>query len=284
MHIESTAGAAPSRASLQPPPRRGLASGSALASGALLAALLSAPAAAAQGSGAPPPAPPANVTSGGGAIMFGLEKQIAMAVEQSMGNQMEGNAHLALTPVRPASAADSARAARVAADLRKGIEKYRDVSVAVADGFEMFAPGATEQPVYHYVHPIRTLREQGRFDAAEPGTLIYQRNAKGDLDLIGAMYMAGPRATPDELDARVPLSIARWHRHVNYCFPVDRRRMAEMRDGKPLFGPVGTIATREACNAEGGRFSAQLLGWMVHANVFAGTDPASIWGHGAHKH
>ena len=29
----------------------------------------------------------------------------------------------------------------------------------------------------------------------------------------------------EELDARVPLSIARWHRHVNYCFPTERRRI-----------------------------------------------------------
>ena len=89
----------------------------------------------------------------------------------------------------------------------------------------------------------------------------------------------------DELNARVPLSIARWHRHVNYCFPTERRRMAETRDGKPLFGPVGILSTRAECEAAGGEFTPQLFGWMVHANVFAGTDPKSVWGadHG-HDH
>jgi hypothetical protein len=211
-----------------------------------------------------------------------MDKQIAMAVEESMGSHVESSAHLALSPIKAATPADSARAARVAADLRKGIEKYKDVSLAVAHGFEVFAPQA-EQPVYHYIHPVKMLREQSRFDATDPSTLIYRKNGKGDLELIGAMYMAAPRATPEELDARVPLGIARWHRHVNYCFPTDRRRMAEVRDGKPVFGPVGLISTEGECTAAGGRFSAELFGWMVHANVFSGTDAASIWG-GGHEH
>ena len=36
--------------------------------------------------------------------------------------------------------------------------------------------------------------------------------------------------------------------------------------------------TRAECEAAGGEFTPQLFGWMVHANVFAGTDPKSIWG------
>jgi hypothetical protein len=33
------------------------------------------------------------------------------------------------------------------------------------------------------------------------------------------MYIAPRRFGPDRLDARVPLSIARWHRHVRWCVP-----------------------------------------------------------------
>jgi hypothetical protein len=92
------------------------------------------------------------------------------------------------------------------------------------------------------------------------------------------MYTAGVRATMDELNDRIPLSVARWHRHVNYCFPTQRRRMQETRGGKPLFGPVGILSTRAECEAAGGEFTPQLFGWMVHVNVFAGTDPKAIWG------
>jgi hypothetical protein len=208
-----------------------------------------------------------------------------MAVEESM-TAHTGGPHLDLTPVRKAAPGDAARAARVAAELRRGIAKYKDVSVAVADGFRMFAPQATEQPIYHYMHPTRTMREAARFDAAEPSALLYRKRSDGTLELLGAMYTAGVRATQEQLNDRIPLSVARWHRHVNYCFPLKGGRINETRNGKPLFGPVGTIATRAECEAAGGEFTQQLFGWMVHANVFAGTDPKVIWGaehaHGPH--
>ncbi len=213
-----------------------------------------------------------------------MNDQIVMAVEQAMGDHMESNAHLSLTPIRAATPADSVRAATVVAELRRGIEKYKDPSVAVADGFRMFAPQVKDQPVYHYIHATRVLREQTRWDPAAPSSLLYRRGANGALELLGAMYMASPRATPEELDARVPLGIARWHKHVNYCFPEQRRRITETRDGKPLFGPVGTIATAAECEAAGGRYTPELFGWMIHANVFAGSDAKAIWGGGGHGH
>ena len=52
-----------------------------------------------------------------------------------------------------------------------------------------------------------------------------------------------------------------------------------------MFGPQSPIATKAACDAVGGRFHAALLGWMLHANVFAGDDLGAIFGdehaHGA---
>jgi hypothetical protein len=202
-----------------------------------------------------------------------------------MNAHMDGP-HLELTPLRKATPADSARAAKVVEELRKGIAKYRDVAVAMGDGFHMFAPQVRDQPIYHYINPVRTMREAARFEPSEPSSLLYSKNPDGTLKLIGAMYNAGVRATLEELDARIPLSIARWHRHINYCFPTERRRISETRDGKPLFGPVGSISTRAECEAAGGQFTRQLFGWMVHANVFAGNDAKSIWGgHGTgHEH
>jgi hypothetical protein len=63
------------------------------------------------------------------------------------------------------------------------------------------------------------------------------------------MYTAPQRASLDDLDRRVPLSIARWHLHTNVCIPRlgQRDRWTEMRDGQPVFGPLSPIATREAC-------------------------------------
>lgn len=232
----------------------------------------------------PAQGPPAGAAAAAAAAM-GMNEQVAMAVEESMNAHASGP-HLDLTPIRKAAPGDSARAAKVVAQLRRGIAKYKDVTVAMADGFHMFAPEAREQPIYHYMHPTRTMRENARFDPTQPSSLLYRKRADGSLELLGAMYTAAGRATPEDLDARVPLSIARWHRHINYCFPTDRRRIGETRNGKPLFGPVGSIATRAECDQAGGQFTPQLFGWMVHANVFAGNDPKSIWGsgHGDHHH
>ena len=93
------------------------------------------------------------------------------------------------------------------------------------------------------------------------------------------MYTAPARTTDDDLDARIPLSVARWHEHVNWCLPPRgaRQRWGEQRGGHPVFGPASAIATRAACDSVGGRFKPRVLGWMVHVRAFASDDPAVIW-------
>jgi hypothetical protein len=97
------------------------------------------------------------------------------------------------------------------------------------------------------------------------------------------MYTAPGDATPAELDARVPLGVARWHRHVNWCLPPlgARERWRETRDGQPLFGPLSPIATEDACRAAGGRFQPALFGWMVHVDPWA-ADSRVAWAD--HRH
>ena len=230
------------------------------------------------GHGAPPaPAAPAPGAPKGDAVTAG--------VNEEMGGRMEMSAHMTLTPVRPATAADSARAAGVAADLRRAIEKYKDVRVAQADGYQMFAPKLPQQ-VYHFTNTWRSIKESFRFDPAQPSSLLYRRTPSGNFELVGAMYHAPKRLSPEKLDERVPLGIARWHAHTNFCVPKrgEQARWMETKNGKPVFGPRGDIATREQCDAVQGRFYERVLGWMVHAMVFAGDDAATIWGgdHGGH--
>ena len=55
-----------------------------------------------------------------------------------------------------------------------------------------------------------------------------------------------------------------------------KERWYETRDGRPIFGPLG-VATKEECDAAGGRFIPQAFGWMLHATIFAGNDLKSIW-------
>ena len=213
--------------------------------------------------------------------MAGMAGMAGMAAaDPAMSDEMAMNPHMRMTPSRPATHADSVRARALVDTLRAALAKYRDVKVAEADGFRMFAPQVKRQRVYHFTRNRNALKAAFTFDPAQPTSLLYTEDAAGTFTLVGAMYTAPRRATEAELDARVPLSIARWHEHVDICIPKpgDDARWRETRDGKPLFGPAGAIATKADCDAANGRWFQQLFGWMVHANVFASDDPAVIWG------
>ena len=186
--------------------------------------------------------------------------------------------HMAYTTTRPPTQQDSIRSAHVINELRQAIAKYGDVSVAEADGYKMFAPQIKNQPQYHFTKGLNAIRNQFSFDPARPTSLLYKKDASGKLQLIGAMYTAPKGASEDDLNARVPLSVAHWHRHVNWCVPPrsQKDRWSETRNGRPVFGPLG-VATKDECDAAGGRFIPQAFGWMLHANTFAGNDLKSIW-------
>ena len=201
------------------------------------------------------------------------------ANEQMSRGPMGMSPHMELTPPRPASPADSARAATLVVDLRRAIARYQDVKATEADGFRMFAPQIKRQRVYHFTNWWWALANAFRFDPSHPTSLLYRKSGDSSFVLVGAMYTAPASAALDELDRRVPLAVARWHRHVNWCIPPRGapERWRETRDGKPVFGPLG-VTTKEACDAAGGRFFAHVFGWMVHVNLFAGDDPKVIWG------
>jgi hypothetical protein len=142
----------------------------------------------------------------------------------------------------------------------------------------MFAPKIKTQRVFHFTHRRHAIRATRTFDPAKPTSLLYKKDASGEFRLVGAMYTASGRASMDDLDERVPLGIARWHLHTNICVPKlrDRDRWTETVDGRMKFGPAGAIVTREQCDAAGGRFFPQALGWMVHVNAMA-DDPSAVW-------
>jgi hypothetical protein len=167
--------------------------------------------------------------------------------------------HMTMTAMRQQTPEDVQRANEVVAQLRAGIEKYKDYRVALEDGFRIFLPNLP-QPEYHFTSYRNGFLEAFTFDPARPTSLLYKKTPTG-YDLVGAMYTMPKRASEEQLNARIPLSVAMWHRHTNLCVPP---RNQQSTTDWTKFGLQGAIATKEACDSAGGRFSPVIFGWMVH--------------------
>jgi hypothetical protein len=212
------------------------------------------------------------------------DQRASAAAHEAMTGPMSADPHLALTPPQAPTAADTARAADLLAEMRSALAKYRDVRVAESDGFRQFLPGL-KQPIYHFTNSRWALEATFHFNAAKPTSLLYRQEPDGQFVLLGVMYTAPARASLEELERRIPLGVTRWHEHVNWCVPPagERERWRETRDGAPVFGPQSPIASAAACTAVGGRFLPRIFGWMVHVMAFESDDPKVIWG-GGHDH
>jgi hypothetical protein len=188
------------------------------------------------------------------------------AAMEDMANMHHGDtAHLHMTAARPQSPIDQQRADEIVKELRAGIAKYKDYQVALHEGFQIFHP-EIPQPEYHFTNYANGFGAAFAFDATRPTSLLYKQTATG-YELVGAMYTMPKRATEEQLNERVPLSIATWHLHTNLCMPPKDARTADFTK----FGLHGSIATQEACDAAGGKFYAVIFGWMVHVYPYEDT-------------
>jgi hypothetical protein len=183
----------------------------------------------------------------------------AAVSDMTRGHHDAHSVHMTMTAMREQTPEDVRRAKEIVAQLCAGMEKYRDYHVALNDGFKIFLPNVA-QPEYHFTSYRNGFLEAFTFDPARPTSLLYRKTSTG-YELVGAMYTMPKRATEDQLNARVPLSVAMWHLHTNLCMPP----RAEVRNADwSKFGLKGSIATQDACDAAGGRFRPSIFGWMVH--------------------
>jgi len=198
-----------------------------------------------------------------------------MAQHDANGQMIPGHQHMGphmkMSARRPSTPEDWTKADEVANELREGIEKYKDYRMAMADGFKPFLPNLP-QPMYHFTSAQNGFLEAFTFDASRPTSLLYKKTANG-YELIGAMYTMPVQATEDELNERIPLSVAQWHLHTNLCMP--KQGSAQHADFTK-FGLMGSITTKSSCDANGGRFYPILFGWMVHVYPFESTKE-KIW-------
>jgi hypothetical protein len=193
------------------------------------------------------------------------------------GHNHEGHEHMAahmrMSELRKPQPGDLARAQQVVEQARPALERYRDYKVALDEGYKIFLPNVP-QKMYHFTSYQNAIGEAFRFDPTKPTSLLYEKHGD-DFKLIGAMYTAPVRFSEQQLDERVPLSMAQWHQHVNMCKPPKGRELEALRkDAK--FGLNGSITTEEACEAAGGTFMPHVFGWMVHMYPWEKT-PDEIW-------
>jgi hypothetical protein len=200
------------------------------------------------------------------------------ATTEAMGRHShEGHEHMAahmhMSELRKAQPGDSAKAQQVVDEARTALEKYRDYKVALDEGYRIFLPNVP-QKMYHFTNYQYAIGEAFRFDPTRPTSLLYEKRGD-DYKLIGAMYTAPVRFSEEQLNERIPLSMAQWHQHVNMCKPPKGREI-EMLGKKPRFGLNGSITTRDACEDASGTFMPHVFGWMVHMYPWEKT-PDEIW-------
>jgi hypothetical protein len=174
--------------------------------------------------------------------------------------------HMHMTASRPGTAADQKRAEEIVEQLRVAIEKYKDYRVALEEGFKIFLPNVRQEE-YHFTNYKNGFLEAFTFDPARPTSLLYRKTATG-YELVGAMYTMPKWANEEQLNERVPLSVATWHLHTNLCVPP---REAGRKPDWTKFGLRGTINTQQACDAAGGKFYPVIFGWMVHVYPYENT-------------
>ncbi|HUJ94993.1 MAG TPA: hypothetical protein VLW84_07005 [Terriglobales bacterium] len=197
----------------------------------------------------------------------------AHAMQSMEGHHMDMGPHMKMTALRELKSGDQQKADQVAEAARKVAEKYTDYKVALADGFKIFHP-EVPQKQYHFTNYWYAFEASMRFNPDHPTSLLYEKQGDG-YKLIGVMYTAPKNASEDQLDQRIPLSIAQWHAHVNLCLPPAGHR-GEAMGPNAKYGLRGSITTKSACDAADGKFIPQIFGWMVHVYPFE-KDGASVW-------
>jgi hypothetical protein len=208
--------------------------------------------------------------------------ELAAAVNELLSDT---SVHMRMAPPRKATGADSVRAADIVSKARAGLGRFTDVKEAEKAGYIEFMPWLQDQSIFHYNNIGNVLATMSGFDPAKPVSLLYRKNVKGDKVLVGAMYAAHPNSTADDLDARLPLGIAHWHEHINFCGP----SLDAIRAGTEKVDAASTakwlkITTREECASAGGQFVPRLFGWMAHVYLWVGDDPKVIWGGDGRDH
>ena len=191
--------------------------------------------------------------------LISTSSQVAASRHMNMGP------HMKMTPYQPITTSDITRMKAIVQNAHVCFDKYQNYHLALQDGYQIFAPNIP-QDIYHFANVQSFVEAQTTFDLAHPSALLYKKVADG-YQFVGVMYSAPAKVTAEQLNQRIPISIAPWHLHVNFCLPAGDTEQT-LFHANSLFGLTGTITTREQCSKVGGTFYSSMYGWMVHIPLF----------------
>jgi hypothetical protein len=115
-------------------------------------------------------------------------------------------------PLAPQSQQHELVASDPAVATRQALSKYRDIDVAIADGYR-FPIGAAAQSRVHLTNHWHAFKSAFGFDPEHPTCLVYEKANDGGYVLRGATFTAPARFAPEQLEARIPSTIAKWRKH-----------------------------------------------------------------------
>ena len=179
--------------------------------------------------------------------------------------QMNMGPHMKMTPYQPITPSDITRMKAIVQNAHVCFDKYQDYHLALHDGYQIFAP-TIPQDIYHFANIQSFAEAQTTFDLAHPSALLYNKVVDG-YQFVGVMYSAPTNMTSEQLNLRIPISVAPWHLHVNFCLPAGDTEQTLFK-ANSLFGLAGTISTSAQCSRVGGTFYSSMYGWMVHIPLF----------------
>lgn len=171
--------------------------------------------------------------------------------------------HMQMSLKGPPQPGDDKRAQEIVAAARSVLVRYADVDVALRDGYKPFHPTGRMGEEVHYTNYRFARKEQQLVDYHQPGSILYKRTPDG-MKAVGVMYTAPRDASPERLNEIAPLSVATWHRHVDFCTGPRTLPLSEQFGPHAQFGPMGSIHTEDDCASARGLWIPVVFGWMTH--------------------
>jgi hypothetical protein len=199
--------------------------------------------------------------------------------DQTPVSSMKMGNHMQMSVKGAAQPGDEAHAQQIVLAAREVLTRYADVNKALQEGYKPFHPTGKMGEEVHYTNYRYARLEQNGVNYKRPGSILYQRTPEG-MKAVGVMYTAPQNSTAEELNAIAPLSIATWHRHVDFCGGPRNLPFGEQFGPHAQFGPQGSIHSEEACNQAHGLWIPVVFGWMTHVyptakssdDIWAGMD------------